>query len=999
MLLRALRFWLTFVGLLPGVALAQLTITNPVPRMVFQRDQFNEATIIVAGLAPSTATTVEARLVPLAVGQGTATVWKNLAFLPDSKAFRGLLTATAGWYRLDVRAKAGSTLLTETKVNRIGIGEVFVVAGQSNMVGGFEREPGAEEDRVSCVDFRQNNLDEQLLPLMFNHISYGASTGPSQPPHIWGRLGDRLVRRLNVPVLFLGAAQAGTSSDQWRQSAAGATDASGQPFPYRRLSVAFRHYVARTGARAVLWHQGEGDVGSSGTQYFNNIQYVIQKTRQQLEFDQLPWLVSRVTYTQGQTNPGVIAAQNRLIAEVNDVFAGPSTDDLTGPDNRLDDNVHFGGNGLIRFVDRWDKSLNDDFFARSVPYCPIDESSLLTTGYTLPLTRRPGETVQSASLRAAPAEADNQYFVQLLRASDNTLVTESARGTANPMALTLPGNLPDGQYRLRTLTTHPVTTGTLGEPFKVDYFAASTPPGNPTLPPVNGGLADGNIVRLGYRYENESHSFYAMVQADVSVEVRLERIDGGPFSDVSWHEAPPSYAAPDYTDFADYNYIRNYPPLAGGIGGVEPGRYRLSVRRKGDTSSGFWFETTLQSGRTTLFQRMETVPALPPVINITSLTPATPCIGSPFSVAFEVTESAVAPGNTFTVQLSDEDGYFDDANPTVIGSGMSSPVTATLPSSTTASKHYRLRVAASNPAVVSAPSASLTVCSVSSTQADLSLTMHFNKRTPAIGQVVSCTITLTNNGPQDAAEVVARNLLPVGLSYVDTQAPEVSAADGVVTINAGTVANGASRRFVFRVKATQAGTFATSAQITGSNKKDPDSQPGSGTGDGQDDAITVDLRTTDRNGPLITSANPNQTPLPDVQDNQPPTDPAKADLSLGLSVNKQIVRANDIVTVSVQVNNRGGAQANSATIQTLLPNGWQLTSTSGLTVQGQTVTGSVGIVPVKGSATLTLQIRVGGSGTLKSQISATPIADTDSTPGNGYTAGEDDEGALSLRIR
>jgi len=29
-------------------------------------------------------------------------------------------------------------------------------------VGSFEREPSAADDRVSCIDFRQDELDEQL---------------------------------------------------------------------------------------------------------------------------------------------------------------------------------------------------------------------------------------------------------------------------------------------------------------------------------------------------------------------------------------------------------------------------------------------------------------------------------------------------------------------------------------------------------------------------------------------------------------------------------------------------------------------------------------------------------------------------------------------------------------------------------------------------------------------------------------------------------------------
>ncbi|QJW92227.1 DUF11 domain-containing protein [Spirosoma taeanense] len=963
--------------------------------MVFQRTLFNEASVLVACMAPSGATVVEARFVPLVVGQGNVTAWTPLDRLPASSAFRGMVAVTSGWYRLDVRAKADTTVLDVAHVNRVGVGEVFIIAGQSNVFGGFERVPSAEEDRVSCIDFRQDSLSEQLLPLQFSHVSYGTSIGPSQPPHLWGILGDRLVRKLNVPILFLGAALGGTSSEQWRRSAEGNIGPTPNDAVYRRLGAVLLHYVTRTGARAVLWHQGESDLSTSTQVYYDNIRYVIEKSRQQLGLAPLPWVMSRVSYINNQTNPSIIAAQNRLIAEVPYVFPGPATDSITGPENRPD-GIHLQGPGLYRFVRTWEQSLDDNFFFNATPFTPADESSLLTSGYTLPIIRRPGESLAIASLRAVPVEADNQYFAQFIRADNSTTVYESARGTANPLAVTIPGNMPNGQYQFRTLTTHPATTGTLSEPFKVDQSAPPTSSIPPIYQPVSGGTADPGLFRFGYRYETESHAFWAMVRADVPMEIRLERIDGGPFDKTDWQVAAPSSTLPDYTDFADFDHIRAYMPIANGVVGVEPGRYRLSVRRQGDTGSGFWFEMGLLNGRNILYFPMESVPPLPPVITLTQLSPTSPCPGSSFSVSFEVTESPVAPGNTFTVQLSDADGSF--GNPTTIGSGSGSPLTATLPAGLPEATTYRLRIVASNPSVSSAPSPPFTTCSVSG-RADLSLNMRLSNRTVAIDQPVTCTLTLTNSGPQAATGVVIKNLLPNGLTFVDALSGDIRAANGIVTINANAIANGATQLYVFRLKAAKSGTFATAVQITASQTPDPDSQPGSGTGDGQDDAVTVDLRTTDRDGPLITSPNPNQTPLPDLRDNQPPVDLAKSDLRLSLSVSSQILHQNDVTTVNVQVSNRGGALTDSVTVQTLLPTGWQVTNSSGLIIVGQTVTGTLTNISPNQSATLTFPVRVTGSGTLRSQIQSATKADPDSTPGNGYATGEDDEASLNVRSR
>ncbi|WP_254448593.1 sialate O-acetylesterase [Spirosoma rhododendri] len=794
-----------------------------------------------------------------------------------------------------------------------------------------------------------------------------------------------------MPVLFLGAAQPATSSTQWQQSAAGT---SGTLLPYQRLGSVLRSYVARTGMRAVLWHQGEGDIDGSETAYFSNLKYIIGKTREQTGFGQLAWLVSRVSYTQGSTNPGVLMAQNRLANEVSDVFNGPATDDLIGSDNRLTDNVHLGGNGLVRFIDRWDQSLSADFFSRSTPYTPTDASSLLTTGYPLPLVSQPGSVVQVPSFRTAPVESGNQYYVQVVGAN-NTVVSESARGLSNPLSLTLPTGL-SGSYRLRTLATSPALTGTLSESFTVSSAAPVTTYDAPTPAIVQGGTADTSIIRIGYRYEADSHGFFAMIQANTTVETRMQRLDGGPFSDTNWQIAAPVSQAPDYTEFADFNYVRNYPPVALAVGGVEPGRYRLSVRKQGSTGDGIWFETTFLSGRTTLYQGAEPVASLPPVLTITSQVP-TVCPGDAFTVSFTQTESSVNANNQFTIQLSDSSGSFN--SPTAIGSGTSSPISVTLPTSVSAGSVRRIRVVASSPVVASTPGDSFTVCNNAVNLADLSIAMQVGNRIVPLNTPVSYTILVSNSGPGPASGVQVQSRLPSGLTFVDATASTVASANGIVTVNAGTVPAGSRVGYAYRLRASQTGTYAVAAQITASQTPDPDSQPNSGTGDGQDDAATVDLRTAPGQDTLYVSPNPNQTPLPATQSNQPTPSSNSADLSLALVTKQLTVSQSGTLDMSLTVSNRGGALAQLVGVQVLLPSGWQLLSGSSLSQSGQVVSGTIVGVPSADSTTVKFSLRVGNAGTVQAQISSSSIADPDSTPGNGYINGEDDTASLTIRIK
>ncbi|GAB3027037.1 hypothetical protein GCM10027185_28440 [Spirosoma pulveris] len=957
--------------------------------MVFQRNLANEASVSITGITSSSASIVEARFVPLAVGQGNVTDWTPLPFRPQSTAFRGHITVSAGWYRLDVRSRSGTTIIAQSQVNRVGVGEVFIIAGQSNAEGGFQRPPSAVDDRVMCVDFRQDSLSEQLIPLQFSHISYGTNIGPSQPPHIYSILGDKLAQRLNVPILFLGAALGGTSSTDWQQSAAGNMGTGRNSAVYRRMGAVLLHYVTRTGARAVLWHQGESDIHSSTQTYFDNIKYVIEKSRQQLGGKPLAWCVSRASYIFGQTSSSVIAAQNQLISSVFNVFAGPATDGIIGPDNRFDD-LHFGGNGLFRFASAWDESLTSSFFQNALPVMPTDSASLITSGYTIPLTRRPGETVAVASVRSDAHASDNQYVAQIIRASDGALMAESSPTTDNPISMVLPFTLANGQYRLRTRSTNPALLGTLGEPFNVQQDATPQPQPPIQRMPISGGTADTTIRRFGYRFETGSHSFYGLIQASSPVEVRLQSLDGSGFNDSDWHLAPVSSQAPDYDQFADFNYIRNYPPISGGVGGVIPGRYRFSIRRQGDTGPGLWYEMKLLDGRNILYYPMEPVGAVPTVLTISN-SPA-PCQVNTFSVAVDVTESAVKADNVFSVKLSDANGSF--ASETTIGSGTTSPIAVSLSPTIPPGANYRIRVVASNPAVASAPSQSFSICA----GADLSMNMAISNRTLETSQPVTLTVVLANAGPMDATNVQASSILPDGMSFVDGSSGAISATANTVSINAGNLLNGASKSFVFRIKASRTGTFFTSAQITASNQFDPDSQPNSGTGSGQDDEATVDFRTPNSGTFISVSPNPGQVPLPPVQSSQPPTDGTKADLSLSIATNTLVVSADQTVNIPLTVRNSGGAAATNVSVQALLPTGWQL-ATTGLTASGQTVTGTIGSIAVGSTGTFTLAVRVTQPGTLQAQIAGASPADPDSTPGNGYTKGEDDEATIRLRLK
>lgn len=374
---------------------AQLQIQFPVSRLVFQRNLANQSTFPVSGTCPVTADRVEARLTPLQPNQGTPLDWTLLDAHPAQGQFNGVLTALGGWYQLDVRASQQGVVVAMGSVDRVGIGEVFLVAGQSNAQGLLGLGAvGATDDRINCInrDNTQNDTTHLPQPPVFSPVVAETFIGPKgHSAWCWGRLGDLLVGRLNVPVLFYNVASAGTTIKNWRESAEGKPtlytfgDLLPAGMPYNQFKRVLTDYIAQTGVRAVLWHQGEAEpydttrgqpLPAYPTNYTRDLNWLINRSRQETGLN-LSWVVSRASINNviadlihANSYQPVIDAQNQVIQTTANVFAGPETDGIQFPRTALGEGVHFTDGGLIDLANAWNATLTDQFFAGSTPVMP-----------------------------------------------------------------------------------------------------------------------------------------------------------------------------------------------------------------------------------------------------------------------------------------------------------------------------------------------------------------------------------------------------------------------------------------------------------------------------------------------------------------------------------------------------------------------------------------------------------------------------------------------------
>lgn len=376
-----------------------IKITYPASRAIFQRENDNTSTIYLSGSIYQPTDSIQARVQVEETGQGLSNDWVTIQRNPQGGIFQGSLKAKGGWYRLEVQNFAGGKIIGTDVVRKVGIGEVFIITGQSNAQGFLNHgATGATDDRVNCVTYDNstaNSLNDPPAPT-FQQLSANSLIGPrGQSAWCWGVLGDLIVKQYGVPVLFINTAWAGTTIKNWFESSNGQITknifAIGTPnenfpvgMPYSNLVIALRYYCSLQGLRAVLWQQGETDnipLNSTRKEYGDAMQFIVNKTR--ADTDRYPaWVLARSSYNLGKVSQDIIQAQNDVINTYNNnVFAGPFTDNIQIP--RFDE-VHFGNRptsnpgdkGLNDLGQAWYASLNAVFFSSSRPLPPLPSPTL-----------------------------------------------------------------------------------------------------------------------------------------------------------------------------------------------------------------------------------------------------------------------------------------------------------------------------------------------------------------------------------------------------------------------------------------------------------------------------------------------------------------------------------------------------------------------------------------------------------------------------------------------
>jgi hypothetical protein len=227
-------------------------ITAPTTRHIVQRSAANVGTIVITGTySVGNPEAVEARAVVMAGGgnSGTTTAWQTIDASPAGGSFSGALTnvPAGGWYQLEVRTMLSGVPGGIALLEKVGVGDIYITAGQSNSVNTAPAGYVPSDDRVSA----RSSLTEDLWVFAADPIPIAGGAGALPWGSVWTRLGDMLVAAENIPIGFHAVGLGATTVAQW------------DPGLYNsRLKPAVQSFPVN-GFRAVLWHQGEHDAGAS----------------------------------------------------------------------------------------------------------------------------------------------------------------------------------------------------------------------------------------------------------------------------------------------------------------------------------------------------------------------------------------------------------------------------------------------------------------------------------------------------------------------------------------------------------------------------------------------------------------------------------------------------------------------------------------------------------------------------------------------------------------
>ncbi|MDO6738211.1 sialate O-acetylesterase [Wenyingzhuangia sp. 2_MG-2023] len=437
---------------------------------IFQRDHSDQYDFTLSGSYTGDITTVEASF--------NGSDYTVIDADPNDGTWSGTLSNQGiGQGRISVRFSNNTAI--EDGVDDIGIGDIYVVAGQSN----------AEGYALAKQYYTSVAPTATVFPTVYTQGDVWNIGNDSTDPHgdlgsAWPILGGYIAENTGIPVCFITTASGGTSlvstetvTGNWQRGESVYNIMTNQVTEANPNNI-----------KAVLWFQGEKDSsnGISRADYNAGLDQLLIDIHTDLPGspDLIPgvigpWIPAEVNST--QIRLGIIDAWN----DNENILHGPQMYDIKISNDGIGDNLHFKSDDEIQTLGfRWWKALEEHYYSGTTGRGPIVyNAELLSNETEIVLT-----FITSSSLLPASDLATDIWFVYdngteipvnsaVVSATDKVTLTLAQAPTSSILTVTYAkDNTAEGKAVLTDSTTGNTAEGVSHLPADVfSDFSVVTP--------------------------------------------------------------------------------------------------------------------------------------------------------------------------------------------------------------------------------------------------------------------------------------------------------------------------------------------------------------------------------------------------------------------------------------------------------------------------------------------------------------------------------------------
>jgi len=277
--------------------------------------------------------------------------WNNVQGKKDGTWEAELRVKSGGLYRLETRLlttgeQTGEWSPRGDMRHFWGVGDVWVIAGQSNSAG-YGR--GSYQDPAELgIHLLKNNEQWSLATHPMNestntkHPVNREASNPGHSPYL--QFGRILQRALNHPIGMIQTALGGSSLNRWNPKEEGPSDL------YENMLRCIK--LSGGNIRGILWYQGESDVSvKTASSYANRFTDAVASWRNALNNPQLPVLTVQLNRVLGRPEAdlgwSIIREAQRKVAKADPKITIVPTLDLP-----LSDAIHTSPSGNMLLGER-----------------------------------------------------------------------------------------------------------------------------------------------------------------------------------------------------------------------------------------------------------------------------------------------------------------------------------------------------------------------------------------------------------------------------------------------------------------------------------------------------------------------------------------------------------------------------------------------------------------------------------------------------------------------